>query len=69
MLPDALTEARPRPKRLPNSLLPPVPVRFEDMGLLGLIMGLQGGVGFPDFAHKVLKDIADESHPQAANAS
>ncbi len=64
-LPDALTEAR-LAKKVAELTSAVRPVKFEDMGLLGLIMGLQGGVGFPGFAHNVLKDIADESHPQAA---
>ncbi|MBN8974127.1 MAG: helix-turn-helix domain-containing protein [Rhizobiales bacterium] len=41
-------------------------MKFEDMGLLGLILGLQRGVGFPDFAHSVLKGIVDGSQPHMA---
>jgi sugar diacid utilization regulator len=63
-LPDALREAR-LAKKVAELTSADRPVRFEEMGLLGLIMGLQEGVGFQDFAPKVLKGIADDSQPAA----
>ena len=64
-LPEALREAR-LAKKVAELTSARRAIRFEEMGLLGLIMGLQEGVGFNDFATKVLKGIADEGQSQAA---
>jgi len=63
-LPDALREAR-LAKKVAELTSAHRAIRFEEIGLLGLIMGLQEGVGFSDFAVKILKNIADDAQSQS----
>lgn len=63
-LPESLKEAR-LAKKVAELTSARRPFRFEEIGLLGLIMGLQEGVGFDGFAAKVLKTIADDTQSQS----
>ncbi|MBA1148042.1 GAF domain-containing protein [Ectothiorhodospiraceae bacterium WFHF3C12] len=41
------------------------PVAFEETGLIGIMMGLQEGTSFGDLPKNTLKELADDSKPQA----
>mgnify|MGYP001083158559 FL=1 len=63
-LQDSLKEAR-LAKKVATLASSRRTIRFDEIGLLGLIMGLQEGIGFNDFAAKVLKGIAGDDQAQS----
>jgi sugar diacid utilization regulator/putative methionine-R-sulfoxide reductase with GAF domain len=62
-LPEALRQARLARKVAEQSQLSG-PVRFEDLGLVGLMMGFQEGISFEGFSQRTLKKLAKDT-PQA----
>jgi sugar diacid utilization regulator/GAF domain-containing protein len=62
-LPEALRQARLARKVAEQSQLSG-PVRFEELGLVGLMMGFQEGISFEGFSQRTLKKLAKDT-PQA----
>jgi GAF domain-containing protein len=62
-LPEALRQARLARKVAEQSRLSG-PVRFEELGLVGLMMGFQEGISFEGFSQRTLKKLAEDT-PQA----
>jgi GAF domain-containing protein len=62
-LPEALRQARLARKVAEQSRLS-TPVRFEELGLVGLMMGFQEGISFAGFSDRTLKKLAVDT-PQA----
>jgi sugar diacid utilization regulator len=59
-LPEALRQARLARKVAEQSRLS-TPVRFEDLGLVGLMMGFQEGISFEGFSQRILKKLAEDT--------
>lgn len=63
-LPEALRQARLARKVAEQSQLS-APIRFEELGLVGLMMGFREGISFEAFGHRTLKKLSEDT-PQAA---